>query len=126
MIETASLKALARLILERDSARDGHRDRVSRRGASSAEPVRQRAPLSIASSDRPASQSAPLVLVGDGEPGLEQPCVARRGRVQRLDCALLHFCIECGRFAAFGYGVHLRAGRPGRWYCGEHRPHQPR
>ena len=58
-----------------------------------------------------------------GEPGLEQPCAARRGRVQVLDNgALLHFCVSCGRFGAFGYGVRLRARHPGRWYCGEHRP----
>ena len=57
------------------------------------------------------------------EPDLEQPCAARRGRVQELpdNGALLHFCCRCGRFAAFGYGVHLRAGRLGRWYCGAHR-----
>ena len=60
----------------------------------------------------------------DSEPGLELPCVARRGRVQELAGALLHFCIECGAYGAFGYGVRLRAGRPGRWYCAEHRPRQ--
>ena len=58
----------------------------------------------------------------DGEPPLEQPCAARRGRVQELDNAFLHFCCRCGRFAAFGYGVRLQAGLLGRWYCGEHRP----
>jgi hypothetical protein len=57
------------------------------------------------------------------EPSLEQPCAARRGRVQELESgAFLHFCFRCGRFAAFGYGVRLRAGQLGRWYCGEHRP----
>ena len=61
----------------------------------------------------------------DGEPGLEQPCAARRGRVQELDRAFLHFCVECGAYGAFGYGVNLRAGHLGRWYCGAHRPHQP-
>jgi hypothetical protein len=63
-----------------------------------------------------------IMPLADGEPGLEQPCAARRGRVQLLDRTFLHFCIHCGRFAAFGYGVPLRAGRLGRWYCGEHRP----
>jgi hypothetical protein len=59
----------------------------------------------------------------DGEPGLEQPSLARRGRVVVLDKGvILHFCVKCGRFGAFGYGVRLRAGHPGRWYCGEHRP----
>jgi hypothetical protein len=62
------------------------------------------------------------VINAKGEPGLEQPCAARRGRVQELDRTFLHFCVHCGRFASFGYGVHLSAGRLGRWYCGEHRP----
>ena len=65
---------------------------------------------------------ARVVPLNDGEPALEQPCAARRGRVQELDDAFLHFCCRCGRFAAFGYGVRLRAGQLGRWYCGEHRP----
>jgi hypothetical protein len=56
------------------------------------------------------------------EPGLEEPCAARRGRVQEINGALLHFCVECGRFGAFGYGVNLRAGRQGRGYCREHWP----
>ena len=63
-----------------------------------------------------------VVEQASGEPGLEQPCATRRGRVQTLDSGFLHFCVECGRFAAFGYGVRLRAERLGRWYCGEHRP----
>ena len=62
------------------------------------------------------------VMDANGEPGLEQPCATRRGRVQELDHTFLHFCVHCGRFASFGYGVHLSAGRLGRWYCGEHRP----
>jgi hypothetical protein len=55
------------------------------------------------------------------EPGLEQPCASRRGRVQELDGVFLHFCVECGRFGPYGYGVHLRAGQLGRWYCSAHR-----
>jgi hypothetical protein len=67
---------------------------------------------------------ARVMPFADGEPTLEQPCAARRGRVQELDDAFLHFCYRCGRLAAFGYDVCLRAGRLGRWYCGEHRPDQ--
>jgi hypothetical protein len=79
----------------------------------------------------PASDRAPADLLGplfkptspaDGEPGLEQPCATRRGRVQELEHAFLHFCVVCGRFGAFGYGVSLRTGKPGRWYCAAHRP----
>ena len=58
----------------------------------------------------------------EGEPGHEEPCAARRGRVQEKDGVFLHFCVECGRFGPFGYGVRLRAGQLGRWYCREHRP----
>ena len=58
----------------------------------------------------------------EGEPALEQPCAARRGQAQELDGAFMHFCCRCGRFAPFGYGVHLRAGQLGRWYCAAHRP----
>jgi hypothetical protein len=57
-----------------------------------------------------------------GEPSLEMPCASRRGRVDvRQDGLLLHFCAKCGAWGAFGYGVNLRAGRQGRWYCGRHR-----
>jgi hypothetical protein len=37
----------------------------------------------------------------EGEPGHEQPCAARRGRVQELDGVFLHFCVECGRFGSY-------------------------
>ena len=36
--------------------------------------------------------------------------------------AMVRFCVQCDRFGPFGYGVRLRAGLLGRWYCGEHRP----
>ena len=59
----------------------------------------------------------------EGEPGSERPCASRRGRVQKLQEAIvLHFCTECGAWGAFGYGVNPRAGRQGRWYCAAHRP----
>jgi hypothetical protein len=59
----------------------------------------------------------------EGEPDFEKPHAARRGRVEeRPDGLLLHFCAECGRWGPYGYDVRLRAGRPGRWYCAEHRP----
>ena len=64
-----------------------------------------------------------VVPVGNGEPGLRQPCAARRGRIEELpDGSLLHFCTECGAWGASGYGVNMRAGRPGRWFCAAHRP----
>jgi hypothetical protein len=122
MTETLSLKALARRILERDTARDGERGGASRAWPGSIAPARQLSLRPAALSAPLARQSAPIVSIPAGEPGLEQPCAARRGRVQELEGAFLHFCCRCGRFAAFGYGVRLRARQLGRWYCGEHRP----
>jgi hypothetical protein len=59
----------------------------------------------------------------EGEPKFDQPCAGRRGRTEELPGRIfLHFCIECGRWGAFGYGVNLRAGRLGAWYCATHRP----
>jgi hypothetical protein len=122
MTETVSLKALARLILERDRARDSRRDKVSRGCLNAAEPARQSVSARIAPADPALPRSVRIVPLVDGEPGLEQPWSARRDGVRELDGVFLHFCCRCGRFAAFGYGVHLRAGRLGRWYCGQHRP----
>jgi len=33
-----------------------------------------------------------------------------------------HQCEVCGKWGAFGYGVGLPRGKPGIWYCREHRP----
>lgn len=61
----------------------------------------------------------------EGEPGLSTPCASRRGRVVELPSGLFsHFCTECGAWGAFGYGVNMRAGRLGRWYCATHRPQE--
>jgi len=63
------------------------------------------------------------VISVKGEPGLERPCVTRRGRVEeRQDGLFLHFCAECGAWGAFGYGVNQGGGRLGRWFCATHRP----
>jgi|HubBroStandDraft_6_1064221.scaffolds.fasta_scaffold822817_2 hypothetical protein len=71
----------------------------------------------------PAPWFERVVTPVKGEPGFESACAARRGRIEELpDGLLLHFCAECGAWGAFGYGVNLRVGRPGRWYCAEHRP----
>jgi hypothetical protein len=80
-----------------------------------------------------AGQSAPQVAseiqaepsVSEAVPAtkLDEPNAARRGQVSEIDGRLEHFCMECGRFAPFGYGVRLRVGQLGRWYCAAHRPH---
>ena len=83
-------------------------------------------PAALVGDRAPAELLAPLFKPTSpavGEPEFEQPCVTRRGRVEvRPDGVFLHFCAECGAWGAFGYGVLLRAGRTGRWYCGKHRP----
>ncbi len=133
MAETVSLKALARLVLARDSERDSSRDRVSRRShAAEALPRQSASPVSDASPGGPilfeTKLLAPLLWFErvappvEGEPLYEKPCIARRGKVEERDGVLLHFCTECGAWGAFGYGVGLRAGRAGRWYCATHRP----
>jgi hypothetical protein len=64
-----------------------------------------------------------VIPQAESEPGLSIPYTSRRGRVQKLEEAIvLHFCAECGAWGAFGYGVNWRAGRQGRWYCAAHRP----
>jgi hypothetical protein len=114
-----SIKALARLILQRDRTQDNDRVGVSRRGVPRAEPARQSGPPLIIALGQTALTYEPIY---ESEPALEQPCAARRGQVRKLNGAFVHFCCRCGRFGAFGYGVRLRAGQLGRWYCGEHRP----
>ena len=56
------------------------------------------------------------------EPAFEMPCPERRGLVEKRGGAFLHFCRECGRWGAYGYGCS--GDNPGRWYCREHRPNE--
>ena len=37
-----------------------------------------------------------LLLAASVEPPFEQPCVARRGRIEKRPDVFLHFCVECG------------------------------
>jgi hypothetical protein len=37
------------------------------------------------------------------------------------DDHFIHYC-HCGKWGSFGYGVSLRDGKFGSWYCREHRP----
>jgi hypothetical protein len=122
MSETVSLKVLARRIIERDTNRDNERDGMSRQAVSAHEPARHAQTVPIVPSALIAAQSAAVVPITTSGPGLEQPCASRRGQVLEVDGVFLHFCCRCGRFGAFGYGAHLKAGRLGSWYCREHRP----
>jgi hypothetical protein len=54
------------------------------------------------------------------DPPYDQPCPYRRGHIERRGAIFLHFCIVCGAWGAFGYGI--TEYHPGRWYCSEHRP----
>jgi hypothetical protein len=63
----------------------------------------------------PARWAEPAVAFD--EPSFEDPCPERRGLLERRGAVFLHFCVECGRWGAYGYGAP-----PGRWYCRLHRP----
>jgi hypothetical protein len=54
------------------------------------------------------------------DPPYDQPSPYRRGHIERRGALFLHFCIVCGAWGAFGYGI--TEDQPGRWYCSEHRP----
>jgi hypothetical protein len=100
------------------------------------EPDRTLATLAALAAHGPGSQNpaayharaellAPLfapMSPADGEPSFGKPYATRCGRVEERDGLVLHFCVECGAWGAFGYGVKLRAGELGRWYCAAHRP----
>jgi hypothetical protein len=34
-----------------------------------------------------------------------------------------HCCFVCDQPARFGFGVRIRQGEEGRWFCAAHRPH---
>jgi hypothetical protein len=73
-------------------------------------------------------RAAPVIAPGrwvegaaaTGEPAFEQPCPERRGLVEHRGGAFVHFCVECGRWGAYGYGC--TGDNLGRWYCWLHRP----
>jgi hypothetical protein len=44
------------------------------------------------------------------------------GQVGQRDSGTDHRCSSCGQPARLGYGVRLRHGEEGRWFCAAHRP----
>jgi hypothetical protein len=70
----------------------------------------------------PSSWFARFAQPTEDEPNFDVPCSARRGRIEERDGLFLHFCFDCGAWGAYGYGINLRSGRLGRWYCAVHRP----
>jgi len=69
-----------------------------------------------------AERWAPAVAGERPEPAFEVPYPGRRGLVEKRGGAFLHFCRECGRWGAYGYGCSCDSR--GRWYCREHRPNE--
>ena len=131
MAETGSLKALARLVFERDRKQDSFSSSTTfERVAAEALPGQPTGYPSGEADD--AIPSAGLVAPSawferiappaEGEPGFDQPCAGRRGRNEEMDGVFLHFCAHCGAWGSHGYGVNLRAGHLGRWFCSTHRP----
>ena len=85
--------------------------------------------LSLAFEDELAA--APASAVPQPQPEPEQGSLdvsgmtaeQRRGRVgYDKERRFLHYCVVCGEWGAFGYGVFLRRGQPGKWFCGNHKP----
>ena len=54
-----------------------------------------------------------------GELPYDHPHDHRCGRIIRNDGSFLHFCMICGAWGTYGYGV--TDDQSGRWYCHEHR-----
>lgn len=42
--------------------------------------------------------------------------------MKRKRVPIIYRCAVCGEIAHFGYGVFLRDGKEGTWYCFEHKP----
>ena len=64
-----------------------------------------------------------IALLASSEPGFSEPWPPRRGRIESEGHMLLHFCCVCGAWGSYGFGVNLRGGRMGRWFCAAHRAH---
>jgi hypothetical protein len=64
-----------------------------------------------------------IALRASSEPGFSEPWPPRCGRVEWQGDTLLHFCSVCGAWGSYGFGVNLRDGSMGRWFCAAHRSH---
>jgi hypothetical protein len=61
-------------------------------------------------------------LPTSSEPGFSEPWPPRCGRIEWQGDTLLHFCSACGAWGSYGFGVNLRDGGMGQWFCATHRP----
>jgi hypothetical protein len=119
--ETTSLRALARLVFERNRTRDNSQNKGDREPPAS-EALLRRSGVTQSGEPEDAISGANLVALStwfertappvDGEPGYEQSRTKRRGRVEHRDGVFLHFCAQCGAWGSYGYGVDVRAGHP--------------
>jgi hypothetical protein len=64
-----------------------------------------------------------IAVPASNEPGYCEPWPPRRGRMESQGNMLLHFCSVCGAWGSYGFGVNLRGGKMGRWFCAAHRAH---
>src|SRR3984893_5080294 len=64
-----------------------------------------------------------IAVPASSEPGFSEPWPPRRGRIESQGDMQLHFCSVCGAWGSYGFGVNLRGGRMGRWFCAVHRAH---
>jgi hypothetical protein len=64
-----------------------------------------------------------IAVPASSEPGFSEPWPPRRGRIESQGNTLLHFCCVCGAWGSYGFGVNLRDGRMGRWFCAAHCAH---
>jgi hypothetical protein len=64
-----------------------------------------------------------IAVPASNEPGFPEPWPPRRGRIESQGNTLLHFCCVCGAWGTYCFGVNLREGRMGRWFCAAHRSH---
>jgi hypothetical protein len=62
-----------------------------------------------------------IAVPASSEPCFSEPWPPRRGRIESQGNTLLHFCWVCGAWGSYGFGVNLRGGRTGRWFCAAHR-----
>ena len=62
-----------------------------------------------------------IAVPASSEPGFSEPWPPRRGRIEFQGNTLLHFCSVCGAWGSYGFGVNLRNGRMGWWFCAVHR-----
>jgi hypothetical protein len=70
-----------------------------------------------------AEKRSMVVAPAQWHASADTPSADRRGLTRREGGRFDHYCLVCGAWGAFGYGVTAR--NPGQWYCQTHRPKDP-